>query len=121
MVSLQLFITNKETQSYLLTKGRCQVTLTQKNELISKITSMLDEFINVEPAKPEVQAMPTPKQPLEMLSVKECATLIDGLSENTVRQLCAQDKVAHVRAGAGRNGKILVSKASLLRFLGIEV
>lgn len=65
--------------------------------------------------------MPTPEQPLEMLSVKECAELVSGLTEHTVRQLCTQDKVAHVRAGAGRNGKILVSKTSLLRFLGIEV
>lgn len=97
------------------------MTLTQKNELISKITTMLDECINVEPAKTEVQAMPTPEQPLEMLSVKECAELVSGLTEHTVRQLCTQDKVAHVRAGAGRNGKILVSKTSLLRFLGIEV
>ncbi|MCR5021145.1 DNA-binding protein [Ruminococcus sp.] len=97
------------------------MTLTQKNELISKITTMLDECINVEPAKPEIQAMPTPEQPLEMLTVKECADLVSGITEHTVRQLIAHNKVIHVRAGAGRNGKILVSKASLLRFLGIEV
>ena len=58
---------------------------------------------------------PSVDKPLEMLTVKECAALVDGLSENTVRQLVAQDKVAHVRAGAGRNGKILVSKVSLLK------
>ena len=54
-----------------------------------------------------------------MLTVKECAALVDGLSENTIRQLCAQDKIAYVRAGVGRHGKILVSKVSLLKYLGI--
>lgn len=54
-----------------------------------------------------------------MLTVKECAALIPGLSEHTVRQLVAQDKVAYVRAGSGLRGKILVSKASLLKYLGV--
>ena len=55
----------------------------------------------------------------EMLTVKECAALVNGLSEHTVRQLVVQDKVAYVRAGSGVRGKILVSKASLLKYLGI--
>ncbi len=54
-----------------------------------------------------------------MLTVKECAALVNGLSEHTVRQLIAQDKVAYVRAGSGVRGKILVSKASLLNYFGV--
>ncbi len=54
-----------------------------------------------------------------MLTVKECAALVNGLSEHTVRQLVVQDKVAYVRSGSGVRGKILVSKASLLKYLGI--
>ena len=95
------------------------MTFTKKKELITKITELLEQLIEVETA----ESIPAPAQsvdsPLEMLTVKECAALVDGLSEHTVRQLCAQDKVAHVRAGAGRNGKILVSKISLLKYLGI--
>lgn len=95
------------------------MTLTQKKELITKVADLLERLIEVETA----ESIPVPAQsvdkPLEMLTVKECAALVDGLSEHTVRQLCAQDKVAHVRAGAGRNGKILVSKVSLLKYLGI--
>lgn len=95
------------------------MTIKQKNELIEQITAMLEELIDVEPTSPTLAPEPSVDKPLEMLTVKECAALVDGLSEHTVRQLCAQDKVAHVRAGAGRNGKILVSKVSLLKYLGI--
>ncbi len=95
------------------------MTLMQKNELINQVTEMLDKLIDVEPTETTPAPEPNIDKPLEMLTVKECAALVDGLSEHTVRQLCAQDKIAHVRAGAGRNGKILISKVSLLKYLGI--
>ena len=95
------------------------MTLTQKNNLINQITLMLDKLIEVEPTKTSPTVEQSIDKPLEMLTVKECAALVDGLSEHTVRMLCTQDKIAHVRAGAGRNGKILVSKVSLLKYLGI--
>ena len=96
-----------------------RMTIMQKNELITQVTQFLDKLIDVDAENPTSPAVPLTGKPLEMLTVKECATLVDGLSENTVRQLCAQDKIALVRAGAGRNGKILVSKVSLLKYLGI--
>ena len=95
------------------------MTLTQKNELINRITSMLDKLIDVDAESPSTPAKLPMDKPREMLTIKECAALIEGLSEHTVRMLCAQDKIAHVRAGVGRNGKILVSKVSLLKYLGI--
>ena len=95
------------------------MTLTQKNELINQITSMLDKLIEVELTETTPAVEQSIDKPLEMLTVKECAALVDGLSEHTVRMLCTQDKIAHVRAGAGKNGKILVSKVSLLKYLGI--
>ena len=75
--------------------------------------------IDVDAESPAASAEPLVDKPMEMLTIKECAALVDGLSEHTVRMLCSQDKIAHVRAGAGRNGKILVSKVSLLKYLGI--
>ena len=54
-----------------------------------------------------------------MLTVKECAALVNGLSKHTIRQLVAQGKVEYIRAGNGMRGKILVSKASLLKYLGV--
>ncbi len=95
------------------------MTLYQKKELIRQLTELLEKIIEVEQTEPAPAPEHSVEKPLEMLTVKECAALVDGLSENTVRQLVAQDKVAHVRAGAGRNGKILVSKVSLLKYLGI--
>ena len=53
---------------------------------------------------------------MEMLTIKESAALISGLSEHTVRQLVRQGKVKSVRTGAGRNGKILVNKADLVEY-----
>ena len=91
----------------------------QKNELITQVTQLLNKLIDVETESTASPTMPLADKPLEMLTVKECAALVDGLSENTIRQLCAQNKIAHVRAGAGRNGKILVSKVSLLKYLGV--
>ena len=95
------------------------MTIMQKNELITQVTQLLNKLIDVETESTASPTMPLADKPLEMLTVKECAALVEGLSEHTVRQLCAQDKIAHVRAGAGRNGKILVSKVSLLKYLGI--
>ncbi|HNZ99754.1 helix-turn-helix domain-containing protein [Ruminococcus sp.] len=51
-----------------------------------------------------------------MLTIKESAALISGLSEHTVRQLVKQGKAKSVRTGAGRNGKILVNKADLIAY-----
>ena len=95
------------------------MTSTQKKELIRQLTELLEQIVEVEQEETVHTPEPSVDKPLEMLTVKECAALVDGLSEHTVRQLCAQDKVAYVRAGAGRNGKILVSKVSLLKYLGI--
>ncbi|MDE6519318.1 MAG: helix-turn-helix domain-containing protein [Ruminococcus sp.] len=48
---------------------------------------------------------PAPEK-VEMLTIKESAELIVGLSEHTVRQLVAQGKVKSVRTGEGKSGKI---------------
>ena len=96
-----------------------QMTLSEKKELIAQLTGLLEKLIEVKESEETKAAEQPADKPLEMLTVKECAALVDGLSENTVRQLVAQDKVAHVRAGVGRNGKILVSKVSLLNYLSI--
>ena len=95
------------------------MTLSEKKELIAQLTGLLEKLIEVKESGETAPAEQPADKPLEMPTVKECAALVEGLTENTVRQLVAQDKVAHVRAGVGRNGKILVSKASLLKYLGV--
>ena len=82
-----------------------------------QIVELLQQLMTTEEAAPpKIEDKPTKP---EMLTIKECSALVDGLSEHTVRQLVKQEKVAYIRCGAGRNGKILVSKASLLKYLGI--
>ena len=66
-----------------------------------------DAFSNKNKARPEK---------VEMLTIKESADLISGLSEHTVRKLVAQGKVKSVRTGEGERGKILVNKADLIEY-----
>ena len=95
------------------------MNLTEKQQIISQVVLLLEQLIETQPPESAPKPQSSESQPLEMLTVKECAALVNGLSERTVRQLAAQDKVAYVRAGSGVRGKILVSKASLLKYLGI--
>ena len=59
-------------------------------------------------------------QKVELLTIKECADMIDGLSEHTVRQLVKQGKVKSIRTGEGKNGKILVNKADLIAYFSVK-
>ena len=95
------------------------MNLTEKKQIISQIVLLLEQLIETQPPEPAPQSDQIENQPLEMLTVKECAALVNGLSEHTVRQLIAQGKIAYVRAGSGVRGKILVSKTSLLKYLGV--
>lgn len=88
----------------------------EKTELIAKITELLMQLIATDEATPTVSE--TKSDTPEMLTVKECAALVPGLSEHTVRQLVKRGEVAYIRCGAGERGKILVSKDSLLKYLG---
>ncbi|MCM1276815.1 MAG: helix-turn-helix domain-containing protein [Lachnospiraceae bacterium] len=60
--------------------------------------------------------MPNDRQ-IEMLTIKECAQQVSGLSEHTVRQLVLQNKLPHIRTGQGKRGKILIPKSALLEYL----
>lgn len=90
--------------------------LNEKNELILQVAELLRQMIPVDeitPAKGEEK----PTMP-ELLTIKECAAIVPGLTEHTVRQLVKRDEVAYMRSGAGKRGKILVYKSSLLKYLG---
>lgn len=94
------------------------MTRKTKQELISEVITLLDKRIEVaEEISPPVIAV-TQNQPVEMLTIKECSEAVSGLSEHTVRHLVKQGKVAFIRTGQGERGKILVSKSSLLEYLG---
>ena len=93
------------------------MTIKQKNNLIAEIVALLEKSIVVDEENPKPQVFDVPKQPLEMLTVEECSQVISGLSEHTVRQWVAQGLIPYIRTGKGKRGKILISKAALLKYL----
>jgi len=94
------------------------MTNNQKQQLIAEVVSLLQNRITEitqEQPKPTTSA-PQPPQAIEMLTIKECAECVKGISAHTIRLLVKQGKIPSVRTGAGQNGKILVSKSALLTY-----
>ena len=50
----------------------------------------------------------------QMLTIKEAAELIDGLTPFRIRQLCLSGELKHVKAG----NKYLINKNVLFEFIG---
>ena len=89
----------------------------EKQALIAEVVALLQTRLTaMEQSQTSPPTPPQVSQVPEMLTIKECAATISGLSEHTVRQLVKQGKLPSLRTGAGQNGKILVSKAALLTY-----
>ena len=86
---------------------------TKKNEIIDNIMNLLIQL--TEDSENSVLSI-TENKPVEMLTIKECTEVIQGLSEHTIRQLVAQGKIKSIRTGEGKRGKILVNKADLISY-----
>ena len=54
------------------------------------------------------------KAEIKMLTIKEAAALVDGLTEYRVRELCKSGELPCVKAGK----KYLINRDVLFRFLG---
>ena len=91
------------------------MTMKNKQELIQQIVNLLNALIEVE--EHPTTALPPNNDQVEMLTIKECAQQISGLSEHTIRQLVLQNKLPHIRTGQGKRGKILIPKSALLEYL----
>lgn len=92
------------------------MTMRNKQELIQQVIALLNAMIEAEQERQPIAVSP-PDAPIEMLTIKECAQQISGLSEHTIRQLVLQNKIPHIRTGQGKCGKILVPKSVLLDYL----
>ena len=90
-----------------------------KTEIIAQIVSLLSQLVDDNDNQHKTSAEKNPESPVEMLTIKECVEAVTGVSEHTIRQLVAQEKIPYIRTGKGKRGKILISKASLLEYLGI--
>ncbi|MCM1228437.1 MAG: helix-turn-helix domain-containing protein [Clostridium sp.] len=92
------------------------MTATQKKEIVDNILNLLIQLTNDDQTDNVFHSSSQSAKPVEMLTIKECTEIIQGLSEHTVRQLVAQGKVKSVRTGEGKRGKILVNKADLIAY-----
>ena len=88
---------------------------TEKKKIVDDILELLIQLTDDGTEMSSASRESVPK-PVEMLTIKECTEVIQGLSEHTVRQLVAQEKVKSVRTGEGKRGKILVNKADLVAY-----
>lgn len=89
-----------------------------KTEIMAQIVALLSQLIENDNNTNKENATAHSSEPVEMLTIKECTRAVSGLSEHTVRQLVAQNKIPCIRTGQGKRGKILISKAALLDYLG---
>ena len=90
------------------------MTELRQKEILTQIMMLVTEMAEDTPDAP-VTAEPEPEK-VEMLTIKECAKF-SGLSANTIRQLVKQEKLPHIRAGLGKQGKYLISKYDLIKLL----
>ena len=97
---------------------KIMMTRKTKQELIAQIVTMLGAMIEADDEQVQTVTEQKSSAPVEMLTIKECTEAVKGLSEHTVRQLVAQEKIPFIRTGQGERGKILVSKAGLLEYWG---
>lgn len=89
------------------------MTQKEKQQLLSQIKSIIDN-IPID----NIQTVSVSKNidKPKLLTIKECTEEISGLSEHTVRQLIAQNKIPYIRSGAGKRGKILINKSILIKY-----
>jgi hypothetical protein len=92
------------------------MTITEKKEIVDNILELLIQLTDDSTVPPTTRTVPQADKPVEMLTIKECTEVVQGLSEHTVRQLVAQKKVKSIRTGEGKRGKILVNKADLIAY-----
>lgn len=85
------------------------MTQAEKTKIVDQILELLCQLTT--------ESDTAPTDTMVLLTVKECAEAVKGLSERTVRQLISENKIAHIRIGKGSGSKILVSKDSLFNYL----
>ena len=85
-------------------------------EIVTKIAELVVLLIN----QNKSEAKKADTDSIVMLTVTEAIEEFPGLTRSTLRQLTAQKKIRFCRAGEGKNGKILINKASLIAYLNGE-
>ncbi len=89
----------------------------KKNEIIMQLIATLTAMLQEENQNNSQSSDCNEKdEEVEFLTIQQCTELVKGLSEHTIRQLTAQNKIKYIRTGQGKRGKLLINKASLLSY-----
>ena len=88
------------------------MSIEEKGRIVNEIISLVMKLSENDEIEDDTD------DPTEMLTIKECTKVVQGVSEHSIRQIVAQGKVKSVRTGEGKNGKILVNKADLMTYFG---
>ena len=81
--------------------------MTEKTDT-EKIKDLIDRLQAIITAEEPQKKDTTEQTKVEMLTIKECAETVSGLSTYAIRKLVAQDKIPYVRVGE-KGGKIPMS------------
>ena len=95
------------------------MTIERKNELVRQLIAIVLELTGSSDIDVNLDALITETNQtddVEMLTIKECTETIKGLTDCTLRQLCAQKKIKFIRTGQGKKGKILIKKKDLINY-----
>lgn len=110
-----------QTESALLTyhfifaqRRNYILTADEKRAVVIRVSEILEEFVSEEPKIPDKPTVP------EMLTIKECAKTIKGVTEHAVRRLVAKGEIPCIRVGDGKYGKILISKWDFIGYFQNE-
>lgn len=90
------------------------MTVAEKQKILLKLSEILDQMTDISEPAPVHSDVP------EMLTVKEGAKVIKGVTEHAVRQLVRSEKIPSIRVGNGKYGKILISKRDLVGYFNGE-
>lgn len=67
-----------------------------KTEIIAQIVTLLSQLVESEDDKNNEPVAISAATPVEMLTIKKCSEAVTGLSEHTIRQLVAQEKIPYI-------------------------
>lgn len=95
--------------------------LMKNNQLIGQIQALLVQLSAQLASTQVVTPAPNePQQPEELLTITECCEEVKGLTYFTVRQAVLRGELPAVRTGRGQNGKILISRSALQKYVGTK-
>lgn len=85
------------------------MTQEEKTDILRAMDKLLGQMVGK-----EADILP---ERCQMLTIKECTELAEGLSEHTVRILIKKGTLPAMRAGEGKRGKLLIPKTALMSYL----